>query len=447
MKKTLLLFGIAILLSVSAISQVFTSGFENWTTTAPIKPTDWVGTKTSLGSDSIFQVTTGAHGGTYACKLQNRTSTHKRFTTQAVAITAGKSYTITFWAKGHGEIRTSYWKGAGSGGDQYGAYNAYIIVNSDTWALQTQTVAVDTTSALAEFILSIRNTNADKDHLQVDDVTISEATTSTVTIHDIQYSTDVTGVSPLAGQVVTTSGIVTGKYHYGYFIQDGTGQWNGIFVLDSVHTVSLGDSVTLTGSVYEYYTFTELKNITAFTVNSSSNTLPTPLVVTGATFETEGNEGILVKLNDAECVKVNAGYGMWKVDDGTDSTKIHNLLYAFVPTLGTHYDITGPTYYSYNEYRIEPRDANDVQISTGINEFKQAAISVYPNPATSNIYINNISGVNIIKISNILGETIQNINISGNNTDVNVNSLPNGLYFITLLNDNGIVATKKFVKQ
>ena len=54
--------------------------------------------------------------------------------------------------------------------------------------------------------------------------------------------------SPYINQVVTTNGIVTGVGSYGYFMQSGDGQWNGVWVYSgSVPSVQVGDDITLTG--------------------------------------------------------------------------------------------------------------------------------------------------------------------------------------------------------
>jgi len=450
MKKTFLLFGLAILLSMSAMSQIFTSGFESWTGNVP---DNWVGVKTSLPADSLTQSATNPHGGSYAMNLKNSsTSSHKRVTTQTLTVTDGTSYTITYWVKGHGSIRCGLFDGRAADYG-YATYTAYHDINSSTWAQFSDIVTAANDTTGAEFIFSIKSTFSDLNGLQVDDVSITQgAVSNNVTIYDIQYTTDASGDSPYINQVVTTAGIVTGKHKLGYFLQDGAGAWNGIYVYDdsaSVSTINVGDSVEVSGTAVEYFTFTEISNVSSFSIKSSGNTLPTPLTVTSANFATEANEGVLVKIFNAECIETNSGFGMWTVSNnsGSDSTRIHNLIYAFTPTFGTSYDITGPTYFAYNEYRIEPRDASDVQVSTGINNYDQSALSIYPNPATSNVYINNISNIKTIKISNILGETIENINVTSNNTVVNVNAYSKGLYFISLLNNNGVVVTKKFVKQ
>jgi len=435
-------------------AQVFSSGFETWTTTAPIKPTDWVGVKTSFAADSIMQYTSNPHGGTYACKLKNRsTTTHKRLTTQALFVTSGTAYTITFWVKGHGSIRTGIYDGCST---DYGFhYNSYIAINSSTWAQQSQTIAADTTSSAAEFILSVKSTFADLDDIQVDDVDITEGSISTVPIHDIQYATTAPYVSPLNGQPVITGGIVTARNNKGFFMQDAIGPWNGIYVYDSAHAatagIAWGDSITISGTVNEYLTYTELGNITAITVISHGNTLHPAYSVTKANSTTEELEGVLVILTNMPCVEASgsAAYGEWTVYNGTDSTKMGGLLYKYTTAaVGTNYDITGVVYLAYGGVvRVEPRDANDVAVSNGINEFKQNSISIYPNPVSSNLFLNNIEGTQMIRISNILGETLDNIKVNNSNAAVNVSNLSDGIYFVTLIDKNGMTFTKKFSKE
>ena len=71
--------------------------------------------------------------------------------------------------------------------------------------------------------------------------------------------------SPLVGLSVTTTGIVTANNVtsatsgvIGYFIQDGEGPWNGIFVYDNTQAPQIGDEIIIEGEVAEYYDVTEL---------------------------------------------------------------------------------------------------------------------------------------------------------------------------------------------
>ena len=457
MKKIITLSIICVLLLSFNVgkAQVFTSGFETWSTATPPKPTDWWGSKTNFSkADSTAQYTASVHGGTYAIKLQSRTASSKRLTTQATSVTAATSYTITFWLRGHGSIRTGLYRGGGTSSTSYIYNPSYITVNSLKWTQQTQTIASDTSSATAQFILAVKSTFADSSDVQVDDVNITAASTPTVTIHDIQYSASAPYASAYNGQTVITGGIVTARYNKGFFIQDGFGPWHGVYVYDSAHAASAGiargDSVTLAGTVSEYYTYTEIGTVTNITKVSSGNTLHAAYPTTVANLTTEDLEGVLVTLTNLPCVDTvgTAKYGEWAVLNGTDTTRTGGLLYKYTTaTIAANYDITGVVYESYNVVRVEPRDINDVSLITGVNEIAHNNVSICPNPVSNILSVNNMEGVNTIKISNLLGETIENIKVSGVNTTINVSRLSTGIYFISLFNEKGIIETKKFAKN
>src|SRR5437867_996725 len=76
------------------------------------------------------------------------------------------------------------------------------------------------------------------------------------------------------GNVVTVSGIVTNGFELGAirYIQDGTA---GISVYDAqLNGVNRGDVITVTGTLTDYFNLLEINPVTAFTVNSSGNPLP-----------------------------------------------------------------------------------------------------------------------------------------------------------------------------
>jgi len=427
-------------------AQIFTSDFETWTGNVPA---NWAvaTTVSNLEADSVIPYATSVHSGDSACRLVNRqgTSSHKRFTTQAVSVTSGTTYAINFWVRGHGSIRTALYSGSA-----YGTYNAWINVNSTSWALQTQSVTATTTSSTAQFIFSIASTFADMDDIQIDDVTIGVAVIDTVSIHDIQYTTAIPANSPYNNQTVYTGGIVTAKYKSGYFIQNGSGSWNGLFVYDATNAASVtrGDSVIIKGIVTEYNNLTEMKTITSFTKVNSGNAEPAPYVVTGANSNNEEFESVLVTILNANCLTTADTNGVWLVYD-TDTTYIDSLIYIYSPVIGTTYDITGVNYYIKGAYSyvsgklaIEPRDVNDISIHTGINEIENDNINIYPNPVSDILYVNNLIGTEKIQIINILGETIKDVKASGTKETINVSDLSKGIYILNI-NNNGRNLSKK----
>lgn len=179
-----------------------------------------------------------------------------------------------------------------------------------------------------------------------------------ITIYEIQGQQD---VSPYEGQVVNTYGIVTGVFSGSYFIQDGEGAWNGVYVY-SAENVALGDEIELTAEVDEYYELTELKNVSSFTLLSAGNTLPPASVLNTGEINDEAYEGVLVKVENATCTNDNLGYGEWELDDNSGPCVVDDMGVAYSPDIGLNYSVTGPLNYSFDFYKIEPRNENDIVI-------------------------------------------------------------------------------------
>lgn len=366
MKKVSFLVIMVMLVTQVSFAQVFTSSFENWS--GPNSPDGWIGNTvagnaTTVPTSNITQ-SSDAQEGSLSCRLQNTGSSHQRFTTAAVNVTQGTEYSITFWAKGAGNIRTGIVTLNTSGTTNYAAYNPYITLTS-TWTEYTQTIVSPNTS-LGEFIFSIQSTVA-PDHILMDNVSISAQGTvdppSYVSIYDIQYTTATNGDSPYVGETVETSGIVTGTYASGYFLQNGSGAWNGIHVFNNSNTPAIGDSISIVGNVVEYFNLTQITGVTSFVNHSSGNPMPEPVVISTLALSTEEQyEGVLVRVENVACTEQNSGFGMWEVNDDSGAAKVHGLLFSYTPTLGAEYNITGVVNYSFEEFRVCPRNLDDIEV-------------------------------------------------------------------------------------
>ncbi len=414
--KRLYIFAALVVTSAVSYSQVvFQDRFDNWAAT---NPTQWVGIKTSLENDSIIQITTGTVYGNNAAQLVNEESTHMRFTTQPLSVTKGDIFTFEFWAKGQGDIRTGIFDDRSTG---FGySYNSYINVSGNTWQMYSQTLAADSTVSNAEFILSIRNTVPGSGHLQIDSVSIYKSTVPFTSIYNIQYTTAPSGDSPLNGQIVSTGGVVTGVHSAGYFIQDGAGAWNGIYVFDNSNTPTRGDSVTVTATVDEYFGWTELKNVSAYNVESTGNAEPAPVQFNNVdSVNLERYESVLVEVLYAGCTDPNAGFGMWTLKHAQDSCKVHDLLFTYnTPVLGTFYDVKGPVSYSFSEARICPRENADVKSYVGINERVAEDVMIYPNPAYGILNVKGVENMQMYAIVDQLGKVVKTGSVIGRQIDI-----------------------------
>lgn len=448
----------AVLLSTFAIAgmasaQIFQSGFENWTGTTP---DGWMGSKSSIAATSVTQVTDNVHGGSYAVRLANTSSSHVRFTTQPLTVTSGQNYEISFWVRGSGQIRVGLYDGRAGNG--YAGYTPYTAATSD-WQLVTQTIqaAYDTTGA--QFILSVMSTAA-PEHLVVDDVNIGNAAPMAPTsIYDIQFTSDASGDSPLNGQVVLTSGIVTGTYitytnveppvpQYRYtYIQDGSGPWNGIVIFDyynNNNSSAIGDSVVVTATVDEFNNLTELSGIQSFEVVASGLAGPAPQVVATGDVALEALESVLVQVQQATCTVVPSGatFGKWNVDDGTGDAVVGKVMYTVTPEpeLGQMFNVTGvvsyTNYENVPEYNIQPRMASDVTGTSGIVDAGVLnTIRFGPNPATNLLQVNlgQAAGSSVeYVLADLQGRAVQTGTFSGSQGTVQVSEMATGLYHLTL---------------
>ena len=384
MKYTFTLFAFTILSFCSFGQVVYQNDLSTW---GGGLPSGWEvpGGVTSLEADSILQNTTlltpiTNNYGSDMASLVNIENGHRRFTTSPVTVTPGQTYDVKMYLQAtSGEIRTNYYDITNGA---YGSYNSYIdlsVASAGSATMVSQTVTIPAGCTSANFILSIRNTEASTGvapffvGIMLDSVDISVASVSytPTTIYDIQYTTAPSGDSPEDGNFVQTSGVVTAVWPGdGYWIQDGNGAWNGLYIDDATNTPSVDDSVTVEGQVAEFFNLTRLENITSYTLESAPAVIPTPTNISSADASLEDYESVLISLSTAECINENAGFGNWTVNTnvGTpaDSILIADELFSYnCPVLGDDYDITGIGYYSFSERKILPRDVNDINGGAG----------------------------------------------------------------------------------
>ncbi len=268
------------------------------------------------------------------------------------------------------------------------------------------------------------------------------------TIYEIQYSE--VGASPLEGVQVNTYGIVTAVCDIGYFLQNGSGAWNGIFVYEYGTNVNQDDEIDITATVAEYYDKTELIDIEEYTVLSSGNPLPEAVSLSTLEINQEDYEGVLVQIANAECTDYNPEYGEWLVDDGSGEVMIDDLIYEFIPVIGEVYDIMGVVDYSYSSFRIEPRYSSDISISSTSQEDVvniDFNLSNYPNPfnptTTISFSVTQTSSFVNLEIYNMKGQKIKELEIRNlrlgmnsvnwNGSDNNDQPVSSGIYFYKLV--------------
>jgi Secretion system C-terminal sorting domain len=104
-------------------------------------------------------------------------------------------------------------------------------------------------------------------------------------------------------------------------------------------------------------------------------------------------------------------------------------------------------------------NANDTAFETFIVTYPTAVVPtvknadeviLYPNPAINevNIVYDANADVKTVAIYNLIGKMMQIYKVSGNSANLNIESMPSGIYFVRLMNAHGdVVLTRKFNKE
>ena len=255
--------------------------------------------------------------------------------------------------------------------------------------------------------------------------------------------------SPLLEQVVTVEGVVTAATDYSYFLQDGSGPWNGVYIYDNTNLPAVGDHVILTGEVLEYYDLTEISNITYFETVSSGNDLPAAInLTTGFIAESgEAYEGCRVKVTNAVCSNPDLGFGDGYFDDGSGDCMIDDMLYTPDPAwmLGEYYSVTGVLTYTYEEYKIEPSSAADVSIGMAVGSIDVSAMNIYPNPTVDaiNFKLNSHAKAYVYDTN---GRLVFTQDVVSGDVNLDVSGLRHGTYRVDCVSETSIMRAG-FVKQ
>lgn len=442
--KNVTLFLLSLFAFAGVSAQVFESDFTDWTDGIP---DGWNGSRTNIELTGVTQADNNMGIGDYAVQLVNADTQHKRLSTQPLATENATSYEVTFMVRGAGDIRVGLYDNRP---EDFGyTYSDYASINSATWVEVTQSVVCANDNNASEFILSVRNTTGDIG-VQVDYFVVTTSDIPTVTINEIQNAA---GASPLEGSTVLTGGIVSAVIptggNNGFFVQDNEGQYNGVFVFTDA-AVTVGDSVTFIGNVVEFFNMTQLSGIAGLNIVSSGNTPYAPAEITTAEVNTEAYEGVLVRVSNATCTDANSGFGQWIVNDGSGSALVNPAIYEATRTQGTAYNVTGPVFYSFNEYKILPRNGNDVEAVVGVAETaSSSAITAWPNPANEVLNIRFADGRQVagfVRIFDAQGREVAQMATGASTAVLAVDALAPGAYTAVVETLEG-TSSIRFVKQ
>ena len=108
------------------------------------------------------------------------------------------------------------------------------------------------------------------------------------------------------------------------------------------------------------------------------------------------------------------------------------------------------TEYPDNDFivRIDDKIIKPKGVPTAVAELfmPEAQLIVYPNPAIDLVRIEGLDGTSIIKVVNILGQTVRTWNSASSEFEFNIRDLPTGMYVIRI-DSNGRIITRKLIKK
>ncbi len=107
------------------------------------------------------------------------------------------------------------------------------------------------------------------------------------------------------------------------------------------------------------------------------------------------------------------------------------------------------------QFHRNPKSVSEGCMTTGIEQVANSKeqVTIYPNPATNTITIENPKIVGsssrqeaVIEISNMQGQVVKTLASTSSKTNIDVSTFPSGVYFVKVKTEIGI-EVKKFIKE
>lgn len=275
-------------------------------------------------------------------------------------------------------------------------------------------------------------------------VNVIAVTPEEVSIHDIQFTEDTSGNSTFENKWVKTQGIVTAIHNADFCIQQGNGKWNGLMINTiEDQNINIGDEISIYGYVSEINSITQLQNSYDLQVLETNQPIPMPVEI-GITNINEEYESVLVQVNNVICQSLPNNNGDWVVSDNENELTIVNKYMDFSPMIDQKFkSISGIAFPSKEETVLAPRQIEDYIISN-IESIVNSETSIYPNPASTNVYIQNPFTESNIFISNLAGQILYKTHATDKVIELDCSHLENGVYIIKL-NDGVLYKLSKLI--
>ena len=150
------------------------------------------------------------------------------------------------------------------------------------------------------------------------------------------------------------------------------------------------------------------------------------------------------KIDNADIIHCIAGNGMSGYNGDGELATAASLDYP----AGLTYDTCGNLYISEStNRRVRKVSFNPTCLPLSLAETTTSEITIYPNPATSELNVNNITTATNYALFNVTGIIEQSGTLKEGSNTISIKSLPPGLHILELTDDEGKKTVKKIVKQ
>ena len=361
------------LLFIGQTELLLNGDFENWVN---YLPEGWI---KETSSYQLYQDSLQVYSGNYSAKFVLRSDVTQRLTQIVYPITPGNMYIYTLHVLDNdtmGKLR-GYLRFYDGEGNQVAYFYTSYSDDGSTWQLlKTDTFICPQNAETLHVEIRLYDNGSwqagDSAVFWVDSLSLQDlGPAPDPPYHPISDIQGLLTSSPYEDSLVKTSGIVTATFGNNFFIEEYPGGLRkGLYVYRgsaSSPAVHIGDSVLVKGKVAEYYGNTQLSNVFDIQVLQTGHPLPSPIELTPQDTITEDHEGVYVHLTDAECINDSLGYGEWEINYRYRSTQkdtflhVDNMGVDYMPQVGGHYSILGVITFTYGDFKIEPRDSQDIR--------------------------------------------------------------------------------------
>jgi len=422
--------------------------FEHWSDGLP---ECWYGDRSNIGAGNVNQYDADAHTGSYSAQLVNESDGHQRFTSQHANLDEGVTYQITFWIKGHGEIRTGLFDDRETGYG-YAPYNSYIDADPDNWEEYSQLVSAANTTDIGEFIFSLRNTT--DNHILLDNVSVEvyeddpEEMENIAALRAGEFDTPYT----LTGEVILT-------YQMDYRNQK--------FIQDETAAIMIDDSDGIIATSYDRYDgitgisgmLTQHNNMLQFTpsadpgepTSTGNELVPETRQLDDLTYDDQAK---LIQLSQVTFEDAGATFDAgdnYTIYDpsgaGIFRTSFFDAEYIDDEIPHEEQIITVLVSQYQEDIQVTARDWDDFEIWVSVPETGEETMAVYPNPFSDQIRISGADNLETVQLLNARGQVVREVRATDGETLLSASELQPGIYFLRLQFEDGSTSTQKIMKQ